>query len=165
MARRAGVLFLCLCAPTAGVLAAQGSPVPASIDSGTLIRMHQAEGAPIRGRLLRPLDSTSTLVQFCRYPAPRCTSESAPAAFGKLPVESIVRVDVQRGSRWATGAVIGGVIGGVLGGLLGAVVNGLCESADGCGPSTAGYITIGAIGFGGFGALFGSAFPKWREAR
>lgn len=164
MTRQANLLILValFLAPT--TLIAQDSLVRATIDSGTLIRMHRATGAPIRGRLIQPLDPTSTIVQVCRYPAPPCTTQSDTAAFQRVPTASLIRVDVQQGSRWATGGIIGGAVGALLGGLVGAFVNGMCEEPDGCGASTAVYALVGAAGFGTFGALIGSGSPKWRPA-
>ena len=164
MKHQVGFLFLAALALAPAGLAAQYSLVRVTIDSGTLIRMHPPTGAAIRGRLVQPLGPTSTLVQVCRYPAPPCNTKSDSSAFQRIPTASLVRIDVQQGSRWATGAVIGGVVGGVLGGLLGAFVNGMCEDSAGCGASTAVYALVGAVGFGAFGTLIGSGSPKWRPA-
>src|SRR6266850_3363411 len=160
MRSRAGILLAGLCALASRGLAAQESVVRAPIDSGTLIRMHPATGAPVRGRLFQPLGPTSSLVRFCRYPAPPCTNPTDSSAIQRLPVTSIVRLEVQRGNRWEHGAAIGGLIGGVLGSLLGSLANGLCDSTS-CGPSTGEYVFLGAIGVGAFGALIGSGSPKW----
>ena len=164
MRPQVGFLFVAAIALAPAMLAAQDSLVRVTIDSGTLIRMHPPTGASIRGRLVQPLGPTSTVVQVCRYPAPPCNTKSDSSAFQRIPTASLVRIDVQEGSRWATGAVIGGVVGGVLGGLTGAFVNGMCEDPDGCGASTGVYTLIGAAFFGGFGALIGSGSPKWVPA-
>ena len=154
--------ILCALAPTS--LVAQDSLVHATIDSGTLIRMHPITGASIRGRLVQPLTPSSAFVQVCRYPAPPCTPKSDSLAFQRLPAASLARIDVQQGSRWTTGALIGGIFGGALGGLASAFANGMCEDPEGCGASTPVYALIGAAFFGGFGALIGSGSPKWVPA-
>jgi hypothetical protein len=164
MSSRAAVLLAVFCTLSPTGLAAQDTLVRTTIDSGTLIRMHPAAGASIRGRLTQPLGPSTTLVQFCRYPVPSCATGSDSSAYQRIPTASLVRVEVQQGSRWATGALIGGSIGGLLGGLLGAVANGMCEDANGCGTPTIVYALIGAAGFGGFGALIGTGSPRWRPA-
>ena len=152
------------CFVTPVELAAQDSLIHATIDSGTLIRVHPATGASIRGRLIAPLTPTSITAQVCRYPAPPCTPASDSLAFRRIPTASLVRVDVQQGSRWGTGAIIGGVFGGVLGGLAGAWANSDCLDSGGCGAPTAVFALVGAAFFGGFGALIGSGSPKWVPA-
>ncbi len=164
MTLRIGVLVTVALALAPVRLAAQDSLVRATIDSGILIRMHPATGSSIRGRLIRPLEPTSTVAQVCRYPATPCTAKSDSAAFQRIPTASLVRVDVQQGSHWATGGLIGAVFGGLLGGLAGAWVNSDCLDSGGCTTPTAGWAIIGAAGFGAFGALIGSGSPKWRPA-
>jgi len=153
-----------LCAIAPARLAAQDSLVHATIDSGTLIRMHPAVGAPVRGRLVRPLSPSSTIIQFCRYPAPPCTNPTDTAAIQQLSTSSLHRLEVQRGSQWATGAFTGGLIGAGLGLLAGLVSNGLCEDSSGCGPGTGVYMGVGAVIFGGLGAMIGSGSIEWGPA-
>jgi hypothetical protein len=163
MKHQALVLVL-LCAVAPGGLAAQDSLVHATIDSGTLVRMHPTSGEPIRGRLVQPLGPSSVVVQFCRYPAPPCTNPLDSTVIRSLPMSSLTRLDVQRGSHWDSGAAIGGLVGGALGWLIGAFANGMCESPNGCGPPTAAYFAIGAATFGALGAFIGGGSPKWGPA-
>jgi hypothetical protein len=164
MTFQAAFRLAALCALTPVRLAAQDSLVHATIDSGTLVRMHPASGAPVRGRLVQPLGPSSTVVQFCRYPAPPCTNALDSSVVHSLPISSLTRLDVQRGSHWDSGAAIGGLIGGALGWFIGAFANGMCESSSGCGPPTAAYFAIGAATFGALGAFIGGGSPKWGPA-
>ena len=77
-----------------------------------------------------------------------------------LPVATVLRLEVTRGSQWRRGALIGGVLGGVSGTLLTGVACSECsfQSND--------WILLGLINglfFGGVGALVGSAFPRWNH--
>jgi len=145
-------------------LAAQDSLVHATIDSGTLVRMHPATGAPVRGRLVRPLTPSSTFVHYCRYPAPPCTNPADTTAIQQVSTTTLQRLEVQRGSQWATGALTGGLVGAGLGLLVGLASNSLCEDSSGCGPGTGVYMLSGAVLFGGLGAMIGSGSIKWGPA-
>ena len=164
MPSRRSVLWAVLCALSPAGLAAQGQLVREAVDSGTLIRMHPATGASIRGRLIQPLGPSTTLVQFCRYPMPSCAVATDSSAVQRIPTAALVSVDVQQGNHWATGAVIGGSFGALLVGFAGAFANGMCEDPSGCGPPTVVYALIGAAGFGAFGALIASGSPRWKPA-
>ena len=144
-------------------VAAQGRLVRATVDSGTLIRMHPDSGPYLRGRLIAPLTPTSTLVHVCRYPAPPCTATSDSSAFQRIPTSSLARIDVQEGSNWTNGAVVGGLIGGFLFGLAGAFANGMCEESEGC-ASVPAYVMVGGVTFGALGALIAGGSPRWRPA-
>lgn len=144
-------------------LAAQDSLVHATIDSGTLVRFHPLSGPPTRGRLLQPLSPSSTIVVFCRYPALPCTNLADSTTLVRLPVDGLERVELQTGTRWATGAWIGGAIGVTLGGLASALGHGLCESTD-CGPPVAVEAFISGVFVGLIGALIGSGSPTWAPA-
>ena len=148
-------------------LAAQESLVHATIDSGALVRMHQASGVLVQGRLVQPLSPSSTFIRFCHYPAPVCTNPSDTSAIHSISTASLTGLEVQHGNKWASGALWGGLIGVAAGGLLGALVNGLCDGDSGngdCGPSTGAYAAIGAIGFGAIGGFIGGGKPKWGPA-
>jgi hypothetical protein len=59
------------------------------------------------------------------------------------------------------GVAIGAGIGTVLGWLTGSLYTRLCECA---GPPVAGWVMLGAIQFGAWGALFGSQGVEWGPA-
>ncbi len=152
-----------LCGAVPADLAAQGKLVRASVDSGTLIRMYPTTGPYLRGRLIHPLTSTTAVIEVCRYPAVPCDAKSDSSAYQQVPTASLSRVEVQRGTRWRTGAFIGGVVGAMLGMISAGLANSMCEEADGC-ASTMGAALIGATAAGAFGALIGSSQPAWSPA-
>jgi hypothetical protein len=157
-------LFLGLLYPlTPTQVLAQDRLVRATVDSGTLIRMHPDSGPYLRGRLVAPLTPTSTLVHVCRYPAPPCTPQSDSSAFQRIPTSSLARIDVQEGNNWVNGAMVGGLIGGFLFGLAGAFANGMCEESEGC-ASVPAYVMVGGVSIGALGALIAGASPRWRPA-
>ena len=160
---QAGFLFVVMLTLTPADLAAQDSLVRATIDSGTLIRMHPAAGSPVRGRLIQPLRPSSTVVLFCRSPAPPCNTSSDSAAFGQVPTSSLDRLEVQRGSHWPIGAAIGGVVGLVIGGLAEALASMDCNESGSC-PTGGVILGVSTVLFGAMGAFVGSGSPKWGPA-
>jgi hypothetical protein len=157
------LLLTTLLGLTPAALLAQDSLVRTTIDSGTLIRMHPVAGPTIRGRLLQPLGPSSTVVQFCRYPAPPCTAPIDSAALGQYPTASLTQIDVQRGSHWAVGAAAGGVFGLFIGGAVAAAAAIGCGESGDC-PSGAVVFGIPLALFGAMGAMIGSGSPKWGPA-
>ena len=156
-------LLIALCAIAPNGLRAQNTLVRATVDSGTLIRMHPTAGSYLRGRLIRPLTPTTTEIDVCRYPAVPCDAKSDSTAYQRVPTASLARIEVQRGTRWETGAFIGGVIGGMLGAMAGAFANSMCDTSDGC-TSIMGAALLGVTTVGAFGALIGSSQPDWAAA-
>lgn len=144
-------------------LAAQEPLVRATVDSGTLIRMYPTAGPYLRGRLIRPLTPTSTVIEVCRYPAVPCDAKSDSSAYQQVPAASLTRIEVQRGTRWETGTFIGGVVGAMLGMMSAGLANSMCEEVGPC-ASTWGAALIGATAVGAFGALIGSSQPDWAPA-
>lgn len=131
-------------------LAAQDTLVRATIDSGVLVRMHPAAGVAIRGRLVRPVDSASTVIYFCRYPSADCSVEPSSPSIQEIGIDSIVRLEVQRGSKWGVGAAIGGVISG----FLFTRVYGWSSGA----------FFVGALPGAIIGGLIGNGSPTWGPA-
>jgi hypothetical protein len=164
MKYQAALLLVLASALTPTHVAAQGRLVRATVDSGTLIRMHPDSGPYLRGRLIAPLTPTSALVHVCRYPAPPCTPESDTSAFQQIPTSSLARIDLQEGTTWVNGAIIGGGVGGLLGAFIGGFGASMCEQSDGCGVSALGIGLVGMVAGGGVGAVIGTAFPRWRPA-
>jgi hypothetical protein len=163
MKPQVGFLFVVTLALATSRLAAQDSLVRATIDSGTLIRMHPVAGSPVKGRLLQPLGPSSTVVQYCRYPAPPCTPPIDSADVGRYPMASLTRIEVQRGSHWAVGAAAGGALGVLIGGLVAVAVAIGCGEAGDC-PSGAVVMGIPIALFGAMGGFIGSGSPKWVAA-
>jgi len=139
-----------------------------TVESGTLVRMHPTTGGAIRGRLTQPWTQSTTLVRVCRYPAPPCSGLSDTSAYQSISTSSLVNVEVQQGTHWASGAWIGGVFGGLFGALAGDFAWGMSDCFN-CGGSQAAAIAggalIGAVISAGFGALIGSSSPRWKPAR
>ena len=162
------VLILALAGALAPIgLAAQDSLVHATIDSGTLVRMRPATGAAFQGRLVQPLTPSSPVILFCRLPARACADPSDTSAIQRVTTASLIGLEVQRGTRWASGALWGGLIGIAAGKLVSELVGTLCPGEAGnrdCGPSSAGYTAIGAVTFGVIGGIIGSGKPKWSPA-
>ena len=80
-----------------------------------------------------------------------------------MPVAAVLRLEVSQGSLWGRGALIGGVLGAVTGGFATAFLLSFRECTR-CESKTP-IIVAGAVSnglfWGGLGALWGSAFPKW----
>jgi len=139
-------------------LAAQASFVTAPVDSGTLVRITPATGAPIRGRLLETFDPGSPALRFCHYPAPECR---APG--DSIASHLVTHLEIQRGNQLVSGAVIGGLIGGVFGVLIGSLAQSLCDSS-GCGPTPVEGGVLFALGGAAVGGIIATAFPRWEPA-
>jgi len=161
--RLQALVLALLCATTPVQLAAQDSLVHATIDSGTLVRMHPTSGEPFRGRLVQPLAPSSIFIRYCRYPARACTNPADSVAISQAPVASIKQLEVQQGSKWATGAMIGGIFGAILGGSIGAALDGLCEGSD-CGSSVAVDAAVTGMLFGIIGGMIGNGHTNWAPA-
>lgn len=156
------IVVLTACAAAAPAARAQDLPLTVPLDSGRLVRLHLDDGTVVRGRLLRPLAPGSPEVTFCRYPAPPCRSVEPPRAV-RLDASLVAALEVNRGTRLWRGVAIGAGIGAALGWLTGYLYNGLCDS-PGCGGPVAGWVMLGAIQFGAWGALFGSQGVVWGPA-
>ena len=150
MKHQNALLIAALAAVTPISLAAQDSLVHATIDSGTLVRVRLESGALVRGRLVEPLTPSSTVIRFCRYPAPVCTNPSDTITIQRFPTSSLRSVEVKRGSHWAIGALVGGLIGG-----------GLMAVASG---SQSDYVAVGVVSIGVLGAVIGGGSPRWGAA-
>jgi len=150
MKLRKALLIVALGALPPPHLAAQDSLVHATIDSGALVQVRLGSGAPVRGRLVEPLTPSSTIIRFCRYPAPACTNPSDTVTIQHLPTSSLRSVEVARGSHW----VIGALVGGLTGGALMAVASG----------SQSDYIAVGVVSIGVLGAVIGGGSPRWGPA-
>ncbi len=160
---RSGI-FLALFALAPARLAAQDTLAPVTIDSGKMVRMHLAHSVVI-GRLTSRFQRTDAALQYCRYPGPPCLGAEDSAAVRTMPVATVLRLEVSQGSLWGRGAIIGGVLGAVTGGFATAYLLSFRECMR-CESKTP-IIVAGAISnglfWGGLGALWGSAFPKWNK--
>ena len=155
----AALLLACLGAPSS-LGAQQLFTVP--LDSGTLVRL-RLSGELVEGRLLQPLAPTSTDIRFCRYPGNPCFRDSEERV-RTLPTTDIQGLDVQNGTRWQRGMLIGGAIGFVVG-LVGSLfTNGLCDTGMRCFSDPAAVAMGGMVGGMGWGLLFGSTSIVWRPA-
>jgi hypothetical protein len=135
-----------------------------ALDSGTLVRMHTAS-MTVTGRLVKRFQVLDTAFRFCRYPGPPCAGPEDSAALRTLPTSMVLRLEVEGQSQWRKGAIAGGIFGGLLGGIGGAFLGGTCEGTrcpSGFQGAVAGGVG-GALFFGGLGALWGAAFPRWKS--
>lgn len=159
------VLLVALCTLAPIGLAAQDTLLPVAIDSGKMVRMHTTHSI-VLGRLTARFQNTDAALHYCRYPGPPCLGAEDSAAVRTMPVATVLRLEVSQGSAWRRGAVIGGVLGAVTGGLATAYVLGFRECTR-CESKTP-IIVAGAISnglfWGGLGALWGSAFPRWSKS-
>ena len=149
-------------APTAS---AQQPPLPASVDSGKMVRMYTAT-TMIEGRLLAPYGKHDSALYYCRFPGRPCLGIEDSAAMRTIPVSDLRRLDVSTGSHWRRGALIGGVLGAAMGVLGTAFLVSMCDTAD-CASNRDTIVLLGGISsgltFGALGALWGSAFPRWES--
>ncbi len=135
-----------------------------ALDSGTLVRMHTASKT-VTGRLVKRFQVPDTVFRFCRYPGPRCAGPEDSVALRTLPTSTVLRLEVEGQTQWRKGAVAGGIFGGLLGGIGGAFIGGTCEGTQ-CPSGFQGAVAGGvggALFFGGLGALWGAAFPRWKS--
>jgi len=148
-----------------GTAAAQQPPLPASVDSGKMVRMYTAT-TMIEGRLLAPFVRNDSSLRYCRFPGRPCLGIEDTAAMRTMPVGALRRLDVSTGSHWRRGALIGGVLGAAIGGLGTALLVGLCDTAH-CASHGDTMVILGGLSggltFGALGALWGSAFPRWES--
>lgn len=143
-----------------GGASAQDSLVPATLDSGTLVRVHPVSGADYRGRLLAPLAPSSDVIALCRGRGARCTDPGDSASMRQIPTASVSRIEVARGTQSATGAAVGGAFGLAFGVLAGAAT-GACVGGDCGGPSAEAIMAGSIVMFALIGALVGAGIPAW----
>lgn len=140
-----------------------GAQFPVSrlpIDSGRLVRFRR-ESEAISGRLLVRFHPGDSVMIVCRYPAPPCDATSRPEATLTVPARQLRDLEVQSGTKWGMGAMIGSLVGIVLGAAADDLEAGFCEGSCHHG----GYYSIRyTVAFGLIGALFGSAAAKWGPA-
>src|SRR5690606_5309567 len=111
-------------------------------DSGTLVRLHTADGIA-RGRLLVPFRSDAATIRFCAYPGPPCDANTPADRLREMRTDAIRSLEQSVGSHWREGAVIGGLIGAG----LGVLALGFAESmGEGNVPFTTGrYVRVGLL--------------------
>ncbi len=141
----------------------QVSLTPTAVDSGKMVRMYTSTSR-ITGRLTARFQGTDTVLHYCRYPGPPCLGVEDSSAIRALSAATLLRLEVSRGSQWRRGAIIGGVLGAATGAIVTSFLLSFRECYPRCSPKTpivvAGAISNGLF-WGGLGALWGSAFPKW----
>lgn len=150
-------------------LAVVSSPVDAQVplatqplDSGVLVRARLHDGSALRGRLLTPFTPGTPSLRLCLYPGRPCSAASDDRA-RTIPTSGLTRLHVAAGTRVRTGAVVGALVGVLAGEFVYGLSKGLCESS-GCVPPRFRTLLVGALGFGLFGAVFGTGFDAWAPA-
>lgn len=144
---------------TVRTLEAQDVPISHSLDSGTVIRLTWGKDHPVVGRLMAPLGPDSRAVVFCRYPGPPCGMGSGVRPQVR-PAQDLVRVEVQRGSRAARGALWGAGIAIAVLGLGQLAVPRSDTEARWTAVRVAGAVTFVALS-SGMGALIGRRSARW----
>ena len=139
-------------------LFAQQPQRPSELDSGTVVRLHWAEGRE-KARLLAPLRWDSGGVRYCHYPSPVCGNATHNPPRMRA-VGDLVRVEVRRGGRTKQGALIGAGIG-TLGGLVVLIGHGLSD-APALGTRQQVLTVLAPAGlWSAIGALIGAASDHW----
>ena len=153
----AGLVWVFVAAP----LLAQEAREPLNLDSGSVVRLHWADGRE-KARLLAPLEWNSTLVRYCRYPSPVC-GEYTLNPPRMRPVSELTRLEVRRGSRTGRGALIGAGFG-TLGGLFVLYTQGLSDGPRLSRGQQVLTVAVIAATWSGLGALIGAASDDWATA-
>lgn len=145
--------------------AAAQVPSRISLDSGALVRMYTANGV-VRGRLVQPFRGTGDPFRYCRYPGPPCTEAQDSVAIRIMPSAALLHLDIQSGTHWRRGLLIGGAIGAALGAVGTALIASGCDRTSCISTNSAAALggLSGAITIGALGTLWGSAFPRWKAA-
>jgi hypothetical protein len=154
---KATAAFFCLL--TAAPLAeAQQVAGPATLDSGTVVRLHWAAGKQ-KATLLAPLGPKSPTVRYCIYPSNVC-GESTLNPPVTRPVAELTRVDVRRGTAARRGALTGAAAGAA-GGLLFLLGQALRDAPAMSTGQQVAEVAASASVWGGIGALIGAAGDNW----
>ena len=133
----------------------------APIDSGTVIRMHVANAAAVRGRLLRTFTPSSSTLTFCRYPGAPCANLSDQHV-DSLPASQVTRLELAHSNHLLKGALIGGAAAAPIGWLWWQFA-GICDESACVTRVHRGAVGIVAFGIA-LGMLFGSQSVGWRAA-
>lgn len=155
------VVLVCTPIPATG----QVPQLPQRLDSGTVVRLQLQGGRRQTGRLVAPFALGSTALRMCPWPGPPC--ELAHDRFVEQPAQTVVAMEVRRGSYARVGATIGTAVGLGLGIF---VLEGGFET-DTRTTSRLGGLprvlsAVGSVAFiGAFGAMIGSAFSRWEPFR
>jgi hypothetical protein len=156
-----------LCTLTPIGLSAQDSLVHATVDSGTVVRMHRESGPPVLGRLVQPLTPSSVLLLYCPYPAGACKGASDTLAIQRTSTASLTGLEVQHGDYFAEGLIFGGLIGALFGTFVGATANAVCDGDTGpfmCSYSPGTYALVSAIAYALIVGSTGAKTPRWKPA-
>jgi hypothetical protein len=140
-----------------GAPAVAQTPVPARLDSGTLVRLRLLDGSLVHGRLVRSFAADSQRVVVCPYRRPPCERVTEPAV-RTVQTDLIKQLDIARGTRAGRGAAIGAGAGIVIALVMGPVIDGLSEQPR----SDHGMLVLsGALGGAVWGAVIGSTVVVW----
>ncbi len=128
------------------------------LDSGTVVRLHWRDGTE-KARLLAPLEPGSSVVRYCRYPASVCgVSTINPPQVRS--VADLGRLEIRRGSRTGSGALVGAGVGAA-GGLLILLGQALSDRPALSGSEQVLIVAFTAAVWSGLGALVGSSLDNW----
>jgi hypothetical protein len=131
---------------------------------GQTVRWVTVEGQTGRGRMLGVFQPG--LGRLVLRTGHRVCSNFNPCAPETLDIAGLRELEVQVSSWSGRGARIGGIVGFLLGASFAAAMEGLDDSAsNGPGADYIAYAAVGGLGalvFGGIGAIIGSQFQTWR---
>jgi hypothetical protein len=141
---------------------AQVQLVSQALDSNTVIRVRLRTGLREKARLLADFGPDSTLLRYCRDPSTPCVRRSI--RYIERPATDAVALEVRRGSRALTGAVIGAPIGLAIGWFAVALSENASELPGSTGKRAGIMLPVTAL-FAGIGALMGAGIDVWSPAR
>jgi hypothetical protein len=129
------------------------------LDSSTVVRLHWRDGIE-KARLIAPLRPGSSVVRYCRYPAPVCGASTINPPRARS-VADLSRLEVRRGSRTGSGALVGAGVGTV-GGLVILLGQALTDQPALSGSEQVLIVVVTAAVWSGLGALIGASLDNWQ---
>ena len=161
MLHRTWLAPLSLTACLAAAAEAQGPPLTAALDSGTIARLTWRADGREQVQLLRRLDATSDSVRYCRAPSSGCGPGSVNPVRTRATT-ALDRVEVRHGNHVRRGALWGAALGAIIG-AFGVAIQGISDSPVSTGRHVAAF-TIPFAFSTGFGALIGTGGHDWKPA-
>lgn len=155
-------LLCALSAAASSPLQAQEPVVTRTLDSSAVVRLYLRDGGVEKGKLVTPFGPDSTVVRYCRYPAPPC--RIGGDRYAEHLVSEVTQLDVRSGTRVWWGAAIGASLG-ILAGF--ATIE-FIEWGEERQLSTGEGIRVVFLStalLGGLGTLIGAGLDAWRPAR
>lgn len=132
-----------------------------TLDSATVIRLHLPTSQREVGKLLAPFGTDSTMLRYCRYPAPPC--RMGGLRYVERPAANVLTLEIHLGTARNRYALIGGLVGAGLGIPLRAFAEAM-EERDLPLSEEIGIVAGTAAVFALIGALIGVNIHYWGAA-